>query len=272
MAKYADYVKNQPNVEQELEEVEQKKSDDQSAETTQAQTVIPERFKGKTPEEIAQSYVELEKAYSRQGQDIGRLRRLVDEEVLESQLSRKVAEKPPTKPVTVDDLYENADATLRRVVQEETSARVEELERQLQAAKQQQALTEFSAKYPDWQEQVKDPAFLNWIAEDPYRQRLAQAADAGDLAAADVLFGIHRDLKGKARRSAEDKRRRDTELRDASLESSGPAAADMTQVYSRADLMEQRVRARQGDQKAIRYLNAHQNRIRKAYEEGRIVD
>lgn len=270
MAKYADYVKNEDKIEQEIEESADASANREATESSGF--VMPERFKGKSPEEIAKSYDELEKLMSRQAQDVGKYRKLTDDLLaLESQ-KKQGAGSPQTKPVTVDDLYENADANIRRVVREETSDRVAELERQLADERQRQRLAEFTALHPGWKDQVKDPAFLNWIAESPYRVKLAQAADGGDLDAADVLFGLYTDLKGKQRETNARRQRRDKELADATLESSGPTASDQVDVYSRVDLLEKRIAANNGNQKAQRWLQANSKKIRAAYEEGRLVD
>ena len=69
MAKYEDYVKNDI-IEDELEDAIE------SAHTRKDEgATIPERFVGKPVEEVARSYTELEKLYSRQAQDLGAMRR-----------------------------------------------------------------------------------------------------------------------------------------------------------------------------------------------------
>ena len=265
MAKYADYVKNEETAGTAADQLEQE------VKGTPASN-MPEKFKGKTAEEIAQAYSELEKLNSRQAQDVGKYRKIADDLIaLESLKSRQPA-SPPTKPVTVDDLYENADAHIRRVAREETSDKVAELERELQSAKFERRMAEFTTRYPDWGTQVKDPAFLNWVSENPYRVKLAQAADAGDLDAADVLFGLHKDLQGKQKQDTVRTRKREQDLQDATLESSGPVGSDMVEVYSRSDLLEKRIAAKQGDAKAERWLQTRADSIAIAYAEGRMVD
>ena len=263
MAKYSDYVKDE--IDNEIEDAA-----GGSAERTGA--TIPERFKGKSAEEIAASYSELEKLNSRQAQDLGSLRRSVDELLaLKSPQSDTGAEATSKKPITVDDVYENADETIRKVVREESSDRIEALERELQVGKAEKALAEFTVRYPTWQEDVKDPAMLNWIKDRPYRVRLAMAADQGNLDAADELFGTYYDTQKKVV-TEEKKRERKQKVRDAGLESAGAGVPETVERYSRSALMEKRIAARRGNAEAERWLNAHGDSIQQAYAEGRVVD
>lgn len=263
MAKYEDYVKDE--LDQELEEVEG------NAEPTEADE-IPERFKGKSAVEIARAYSELEKLNSRQAQDLGALRKSVDTLLeLQSQEERTRAEATSKKPVTVDDIYEDPDKTIRKVVKEESQSRIEQLERELQQQRVAAALGEFGKKYPTWQDDVKDPAMLNWIRERPYRLSLAQRADAGDLSAADELFGMYYDTAKKAEK-AEQKQERKRKVQAAGLESAGAGVPERVERYSRSALMEKRIRAKQGDHEAERWLDAHAETIRQAYAEGRVDD
>lgn len=264
MAKYEDYVKDE--LDNELDEVE-----GTGAEPTGGE-VIPERFKGKSAEEIAKSYIELEKLNSRQAQDLGALRKSVDTLLdLQSQEERTRAEAKSKKPVTVDDIYEDPDSTIRKVVKEESQSRIEQLERELQQQRTQAALGEFTKRYPTWQEDVKDPGMLNWIRERPYRLNLAARADAGDLNAADELFGMYYDTAKKAEKS-EQKQERKRKVQAAGLESAGAGVPERVERYSRSGLMEKRIRAKQGDQESERWLNSHAESIRQAYSEGRIDD
>ena len=272
MARFEDYVQKY-EVQDEIEAAQVAQV--QRQEQPEAGFVLPERFHGKSAEDVAASYVELEKAYSRQGHELGSLRATADRYILESvhaspQNRQSAAE--PTKPVTVDDLYDDADGTLRRVIKEESNGRVEELERELQQTKAQVALAQFETKHPDWRQVASTPEFQNFLAESPYRVKLFQAADKYDFDAAETLFGIYNDLKGRKQQVVDDaQQRRNDQLTDASLETSSPHQPDLVQVYSRAELQEKRISAKQGNGEAERWLQAHAEEIAIAYEEDRIV-
>lgn len=264
MAKYEDYVKDE--IDNEIEDASE------AAAARADGTVIPERFQGKTVEEVAQSYIELEKLNSRQAQDLGALRRSVDELLaLKSPTTSTGAEAKSKKPISVDDIYSNADETIRNVVREESAERIEKLERELYQTKTEKALAVFTDRYPTWQEDVKDPGMLNWIKDKPYRLRLAQRADAGDLDAADELFGTYYDTRKKVE-TEEKKRERKQKVQSAGLESAGAGVPATVESYSRSALMEKRIAAKRGDSSAERWLNAHADAIRQAYAEGRVND
>ena len=264
MAKYSDYVKDE--LEQEIEDAgdqQQQRQDDAE---------IPERFKGKTVEDVVKSYTELEKLNSRQAQDLGALRRSVDELLaLKSPRDDTRAEATSKKPITADEIYENPDEVIRKVVKEESAERIESLERELHNGKVERAIAAFTERYPAWQEDVKDPAMLNWIKERPYRVRLAQAADQGAFDAADELFGMYYDTQKKVEKE-EKKRERKQKVQAAGLESAGAGVPETVERYSRSALMEKRIAAKRGNAEAERWLNAHGDSIQQAYAEGRVVD
>lgn len=259
--KYDEYVKAN-SLDQEIDEAASGEADRQDD--------LPEKFKGKSPAEIARAYQELEGAYGRSQADLSNARRSIDSMLTHT---RPAVEPEQKTPVTADDLYTNADGTLRRVVKEETDASVNALANRVQQAELRAAMAEFKAQNKDFDEIMKDPAFMEWIKASPYRVRAATAADRGDFDAAADLFSGYRDHKGRQvdeRKGAD----RKTQARRASLESSAPAPSRPTggDTYSRSALMEQRIAARRGDRKAQAFLDAHGDSIEAAYREGRLTD
>lgn len=285
MAKYEDYVKRDPatgqfkargEVEQEIDAAAQAQVQRQQQESQGYE--MPERFAGKSAEDIAKSYTELEKLTGRSNDRLGQLEQSLAAATstinqLSSVQTPSPAEQQDTRPVTVDDLYDDADGNIRRIVREESAGKIEALEKELEQSRTQGQVSQFTGKYPEWQEDARTPEFLNWVQENGYRAKLAQAADNYDFDAADALFGMYYDSKGHTQ--ADDNTNdveRDRQLRDASLESGGPVSGDMTQTYSRSELGEIRIAARQGNRKAIRYLETFGADITAAYGDGRIVD
>lgn len=271
MANYADYVEKDGL----QEEIEDAAANQQQREDEGVQ--IPDRFRGKTKADIAASFVELEKAYSRQGNDLGALRRTVDQMLeLQSQAQDASPEQGSTAdPVTVDDLYEDADANIRRAAREEVSSEIKELKDELEDLRRDKALSGLNAKFPTWQQDAQSPEFLNWVQENDYRARLAVQADSNfDFDAAEILLGMYYDTNSQATEVVEETVDASTEqqFRDATLESTSPPPTELVDTYSRFELMEKRLAAKRGDLKAERWLAANSESIHKAYEEGRIVD
>lgn len=272
MAKFEDYAKQLDTTPDALESEIQDAAAGSEGRKQEAGTQIPERFQGKTPEEIAQSYIELEKLNSRQAQDLGRMRKTVDE-LLELELRRPAdtQDAPRAKPVEAEDLYSNPDEAIKSVVHREVRPHVEKLEQELMQERIGRARAEFAQDYPDWEKDVHDPSFVNWIQERPYRVRLARAGDAGDFDAARDLWASyyeHRDLAKREQNKAERKQK----VKEATLETSGAAAVDVEEKFSRSALMEKRLLAKKGDRDADFWLRSNAERIAIAYEEGRIVD
>jgi hypothetical protein len=270
MAKYSDYVKDDISDEI-VDAVDQSQV---RREEAPAGFRMPERFVGKSPEEIAQAYVESETLRGRQvnelSNELGTMRKNVaDMTDLQSQLSR-----PPEvedTPVTVDDIYEDAEKAISRVVNKSASGRIEALETELRESRTMTKVSELNSDYPGWQETAQTPEFLNWVAESSYRTRLAKAADAYDFDAADTLFGIYGDLKGTTQSKA-DAELRSQQLKDATLESSTASSPETAETFSLENLTNARIAAKKGNPSARKWLSTNGDAIRKAYEEGHITD
>ena len=230
---------------------------------------IPEKFRDKSAEDIVKAYQELEKAYGKQSQTVGQLRKSVDQ-LLELNSTAEPKKKEPPKPFSVDEFYDDADGSIRRVIREETSGELEQVKKELEETRRSLTLREFESKHPNWREVVSEPEFVNWMTERPYRQRLAAAADRYDFDAAEELFSMYED--SRRGRKQEDTARRNQELRSASLESGAARQSTPVKTFSRFDLMQKRIAAKRGDQKSDMYLRENAAAIQRAYEEGRIVD
>jgi hypothetical protein len=266
MAKFQDYVKKD-EIEDEITEAGANAEDRNSGESS-----LPERFQGKTPEEIAASYVELEKAYSQQGNKLGEMRQTMDQYIsnLQSDTQTTSSEEADETPVTIDDLYEDTEGAITRAAEKAVGNRVEALEAELANARLQTRIEVLDNKYGDWRSEVQRPEFLEWVQESPYRVRVAQAADQFDMDAAEELLGMYGDRKATTDLQAEVKR--DSQLRDASLESSSAEAPARETRYSRSDVMDKRIRAQHGDSSAQSWLKANAEGIALAYEEKTLTD
>ncbi len=261
MARIEDYVKT------DNDSINAEITDAVAQSAERVQSTIPERFAEKSREEIAASYTELETAFSRQGNDLGVMRKQVDE-----LMSLQLLQSEPqveTPAVNMDSLYDDAEGTIRQVAESVTDSRIKGLEDKLAEVEREKAVSEFTAKHPGWQETLATPEFQNWVADKPYRQRLAEQADAWDLDAAGDLFGMY---NGERQPTDHGNAQREQQLRDATLESSTAAPATFEDNYSRSKLMSLRIKAKAGDEQAKDYLRTNGRDIQRAYAENRIVD
>lgn len=266
MASYKDYVKD---------EIDNEIADANAAANARDEKgpEIPDRFKGKSKAEIAASFVELQALNSRQANDLGSMRKTVDQLIeLQSQQSNSPdTEEETAAPVTVDDLYDDADGIIRRLVREESSDRIDALEKALQSQVSNTGVAALTEKYPTWKTDAQDPEFLAWVREKRSRIMLIQAADALDFEAAEELLGSYYESKAPAQDETDDAETQQ-QLRDATLESGSPAPTDLVDTYSRHELMQKRIAAKQGHLESEAWLAAHATSITTAYAEDRIVD
>ena len=268
--KYEDYARKQ---EDELETEIQEASEASESRQAENSVEIPERFKDKSIEDVIKSYTELEKAYSRQGNDLGEYRKLSEQLLaLESAGGSKETETQ-SEDISIDALYDDPKGTIEKVV----SQRVSGLEQQLQQERFTARLKQMNSKYDGWQEEVRTPEFVNWVQEwanTPVRQRLVMQGDQGDLDAAEEVLLSYYEKKQLAQqaRQSERKAKRDADLAKGTLESGSPDSPESETTFSRKKLLDLRIRAKQGDRKASEFLKENQVDIARAYAEGRLVD
>lgn len=264
MAKYEDYAKK---LEEDGLQAEIDQASEQAEHRQEAENELPERFQGKTPAEIAESYAELEKAYSRQGNDLGEMRRTMDDFIKLQSAPTPSQEPSPAAEITVDELYDDPNAAIRSVVKEETASEINNLKEALAQAELREKLGSLDNKFDGWRDTTQTPEFVNWATESPYRKRLLAAGDQYDMDAAEELLGLYYET-----REASGTAQREQALRDASLEQGGPEHFESEETFSRTDLTKHRIAAGHGVQDSIDYLKANSNAILAAYGDNRIVD
>jgi len=270
--KYEDYARKQ---EDELETEIQEASDNSESRQADNSIEIPERFKDKSVEDVIKSYTELEKAYSRQGNDLGEYRKLTEQLLsLESNGgSKEEPKQTQSEDISIDALYDDPKGTIEKVV----SQRVSGLEQQLQQERFNDRLGQMSQKFEGWQEEVRSPEFSNWVQEwanTPVRQRLVMAGDQGDLEAAEEVLLSYYERKQMAQQAQQSKQKaqRDADLAKGTLESGSPESPESETTFSRRKLLDLRIKAKQGNRQAINFLKDNQGDIARAYAEGRLVD
>lgn len=211
---------------------------------------IPEKFRGKTREEIAESYVNLEKERGRLANELNQVRQTVDQL---ANLERTGNKKEEQDPITPDDLFQDPEKAIAQTIErnpaiQTLSSKAEQIERSIQ-------LNEFSRRHPTYQEDLANPEFRDWITSSPVRTRLATAADGYDFQAADDLWNLwkeHKQLREQAaamNRAAQEEDRRRKEL-EGTLEGGSGNSTEEKKVFSRSEIIDLKKRALQGDPKA----------------------
>lgn len=271
MAKYEDYAKRfgGDDLQDEIKEAGQ-----QTQERREKAPELPPEYQGKSAREIAEMHMNLQAKFNERNDILGQQRRQIDELIaLETVRQAQPAEPVVEDPVTVDDLYENPEGTISKVVERTSSKKIEDLERQVAESQRALALRDFTSRHPDALTDAKSAEFQEWVAQSPYRQRLMRQADKYDFDAANDLFEMYYESQGgESRADPAAEQRREQQLRDAELESGGAEAYDLEPKFSRSDIISRKLAAKRGDQEAEMWLRANQDAIAIAYETGNIVD
>ena len=221
-----------------------------------------------TPEVVnwEDRYKNLEVAYSRQGQQMGDYRKLIDDYV--STPEEKPSDTSGVSPITPDDIYENPDEAVRRAVDSHPAIkRAAQLEQQLAERARREQTAEFDSRHPNFNDTLATPEFANWVNMSPMRLELAKRADGYDMTAADALFTLW-----EAEHAPSTIETQSAAVEAASLEQgfgSEPPAPDR---YSRSAMLQQKIRAKQGDMEADAYVKAHATAYRQALGQGLVRD
>jgi hypothetical protein len=220
---------------------------------------VPEKYRGKSVQDVIRMHEEAEKLISRQGQEVGDLRKLADD-FLRSQLTQaKVSE--PEKPKEID-FFENPQAAIQSAI--EQNPKVRAAEQYAQQMQMEQARMRLNQRHPDAAGVVQDPDFQQWVRASAVRQRLFQQADAFDADAADELLSTYKEIKTlKTQRVKEiDTSSREKAMKSASVDAGGTGESGQ-KMYRRADL----IRLKMRDPSKYESM---QDEIMAAYSEGRV--
>jgi hypothetical protein len=177
------------------------------AASTEDRYKIPDKFVGKSLEEVLTSYQQLETAFGRAKQELGQERqtRLSLDQMLqqkrESDLrayggSTQQQTSDKAKPeLSAADLLENPSQALDSYLEQRESVTTKQLRDEQASLRAQLLQQQFVSRHPDWQTETNDPDFVSWARQTPYRQGLAGRAAQEDLVAADALLSEYKAYK-----------------------------------------------------------------------------
>ena len=232
---------------------------------------VPEKFQGKSFDEVVDMYRNLEKEYGRKGNEIGELRKLTDEILqLEIQQKRNNSERVTSKEeeLSDDDWFSSPKEATDKYLQKSSLAKeVEQLKEQLSSKDREQAHLAFVEKHPDYMDLAQEGDFQEFVKASKYRTQLARQADQYDYEAANELFDLYKSIrqpKGADVSENSNKAEKQSQARkQATLEGTGNRNKGTKKVYRRADLIKMKM------QDPERY-NTMQDEIMRAYQEGRV--
>lgn len=247
--------------------------------STETTTTTPSKYEGKTVDDLIKMHQNAEKLVSRQGSELGQMRRMADEILQLKKPTTQTTEERRT-PVTVDALLNDPEKAISAALENSPLARraqaAEERAARLEARLTE---TEFASKHTNVDKDVSDPAFLEWVNKNSLRQALAaNAAKEGDpnrfVAAKNLwdLWDEHKELVGSASQTTTQTGGTKVRSIPSGTVKSAPAEAKGKPIWSRTKLMELRFKVADGDPAALERWNdkGFQDRMHEAYTDKRV--
>jgi hypothetical protein len=239
-----------------------------TATTEPTEANIPDKYKGKSLDEIVRMHQEAEKLIGRQAQEVGEVRKLADD-LIKQQLNTN---KQDTQPSAVDndiDYFADPGKAVNHAV--ENNPTVRQLKEQAELQYRQQGAARLQDKFPGYLDVVNSEDFVNWVKASKVRIDLFTRANSFDFDSAEELLETFTAIKGtKAQKAQEadaalvknEQNTRSQTLRSAAVQKGGTGEVSKP-IYKRVDL----IRLRMTDPN--RY-NDMQDEIMQAYNEGRV--
>jgi hypothetical protein len=217
---------NQEENEQQLDMFAE--SEEQQATPEPQEPEIPDKYKGKTAEELVQMHQEAEKLLGRQSSEVGELRKVVDT-YIQTQLTQE------QQPAPQQD--EEVDCVDRAI---QNHPKIKEAEAVTQQYRASTALSELQRKHPDMQQILQDNNFAEWIKASNVRTKLFVAADQQyDHEAADELFSLWKERQNIVQQTAavEEQSRKQAVKAASTGNARGSNESAPKKIYRRADII-----------------------------------
>ena len=254
------------DVEELSEEQQEPEAVEEPAVEEKPEVVIPDKYQGKSVEDIVKMHQEAEKLIGKQAQEVGEVRRLADE-LLKRELDQKKAVETPQEDTEVDYFSDPVSAVNQAV---EKHPAIAEARQQAQSIKQQQVTQRLNEQFPNFNEVTQDPKCFEWIKASPVRTRLfTEAHSQFDYDSAVELLSTWNMINPSQPQEtsspelvAESRKGTQESLKTAAVNTGSPAPSSR-KTYRRADLINLRLRD------PARY-EAMSDEIMAAYAEGRV--
>ena len=235
----------------------------QATEVKEEAPVIPEKYKGKTTEEIIKMHQEAEKLIGKQAQEVGEVRKLADELIKQNLSTTKATQQERIDVEPEVDFFEDPQKAIKNTVDKHPD--VLAARQAAQEFKKMQIQQKLATNHPDFTQIVQDPEFANWVKASNVRMSLYAKADAEfDYDSADELLSTFKQLKAVKTKQEETvtQAARQQTLKAVSVDTGGTGESSK-KIYRRADLIQLKLR----DPDRYEQL---QPEIMAAYAEGRV--
>jgi hypothetical protein len=221
---------------------------------------IPEKYQGKSLDDIIKMHQEAEKLIGKQAQEVGEVRKLADE-LIKQNINKNQENIQQQEPEV--DFFEDPKRAIQNTVDRHPD--VLAAKQATYEFKKMQIQQKLSKDHPDYVDIVQNNDFVNWVKESPVRLGLYAKADGEfDYDSANELLSTYKALRSiKSKQTENDgKEVRKQSLKAASVDTGGSGESSR-RVYRRADL----IRLKMTDPQRYEALS---DEIMKAYQEGRV--
>jgi hypothetical protein len=206
---------------------------------------VPEKFAGKTPEQLIAMYADLEKVTGRQGKELGELRSTHDQYIRTALEAAQGKPAPSNTDSTEDDteFFIKPRAAIDKAL--ENHPLIKELKQKQQQTQHERSQQAFEAKHPDASDIVAEPEFRAWVESVPARKdRLLKANADYDFATADELFATYKEIKAARTATPATPPKQDNSAARAAALTAGkvpggnasPTGAPTGKIFYRSDL------------------------------------
>jgi hypothetical protein len=225
----------------------------------------PEKYAGKSLEDVITMHQNVEKAFGKQGQEVGQQRQMI-QQLLDSQSQANQATETMEEPVSFEDTFYDDPAKAVNSAIENHPEIIKAREGNVKSV-QQANLAQLESVHPDFMDVVGDSNFQKWIGDSEIRTELFRKADATyDYNAANEL-GTWKQISmiGKTQevqKSEEVKRKKALRQTSSETRSSGDSVGGK-KMYRRSDL----ITLQRTDPSKYADLS---DEIMQAYSEGRV--
>jgi len=244
------------------EEEPQEAAQVETTATQEPESTVPDKYQGKSIEEIVQMHQEAEKLVGRQSSEVGELRKIVDDFIKTKAEETKQEISPNNSMDDEVDFFENPKEAVAKAVAGSTE--MKQMQELLAAQKQQEVLGKISAKHPDYMEVIQDPAFGEWVKSSTVRVELLQRADNYDFNAADELLTVWSERKEVVEKAKEvNEQDRKQQRKAATTGGKGSGEPISRKIYKRSDIVQLMISDPE------RY-KANVDEFDRAYREGRV--
>ena len=212
--------------------------DTSSVEAPEVADDLPEKYRNKSLKDIISMHQESEKLIGKQGNEVGELRRTVDD-FIKTQTSRNLqTSEETTEELSDDDFYADPKKATKRAIEEHPVVR--EAQQQALAMKQAAIQNQVATKYPNYREIASSEEFANWVKGSKVRVELYNRAQNGyDFDSADELLSTWIEKQEYTKKVTDtSKLDRDQQLKSADMGTSTTSTESTSKKkYRRSDII-----------------------------------